>query len=134
MFDLLCYGPGLGPGHRVRCNETLRHWRGSKPGFGHKATDNPHGLTVFLILKAMLGLQAPATVGEISDSSGLPEKKTRSGLRRMARSATPFVKEVAERTWDPRSRRHVMRYELTREGSIQAEWELNYGKYADGAG
>jgi hypothetical protein len=134
MYDLMCYGPGLGPGHQVRCNETLRHWRGGRPNFVHQPTDNPHGKTVYQILRAMLGLQQSATVGEIAVFSGLPEKKTRSGLRRMARSATPFVQEVAERTWDPRSRRHVMRYELTREGYIQAEWELHYGRSADGAG
>lgn len=128
-YLLRCCGPGQG--HQVMCGQVFRHWRGAKPQFEHRASDNPSGFTLFCVLRAMLRLEPSATVGQVAAASGLSNRKARACLKRISQSATRFVREIEEKTYDPRSKRYIIQYELTTEGRIQAQWETTYGVYAE---
>jgi hypothetical protein len=49
----------------------------------------------------------------------------------MALATTPLVRELEQKTYDPKSRRYVLEYELTKEGHIVIDYELRYGEFAD---
>ena len=128
LYLLVCCGPGQG--HRTYCGQIRRHWRGAKPTFERRPTDNPDGYTVFCCLKVLNELET-ATVSDVAGHSGLSERQARACLKRMSLAAVPLVKELVEKGFAPWIRRYVLQYALTREGAITIAYESQYGPYAD---
>ncbi len=129
LYVLVCCGPGHG--HRTYCGQTRRHWRGNKPTFERRPTDNPEGYTVFCCLKSLRELET-ATVSDVAGHSGLSERQARACLKRMSLAAVPLVKEM-RKAYAPWARRYVLQYVLTPEGEITITYELQFGVYADGS-
>ncbi len=127
LYVLVCQAPGQG--HHVYCGQTRRHWRGAKPTFERRPTDNPDGYTVFCCLKALRELET-GTVRDVAGHSGLSERQARACLKRMSLAAVPLVKEMGK-TYAPWVRRYVLQYAMTREGEITIAFEMKYGAYAD---